>query len=124
MSKENPYVPPHHDESGSNGTVLVVSAVVLCILAGLAIWQNLVFLGTVAGVLLLFVLLGLPSEAWQEEWKLKWPAISDDEFMAKCGPDIDRETALKVRRIISEQLGIDYERIHPEQTFVGDLGYE
>ncbi len=35
---------------------------------------------------------------------------------------VDRERALKVRRIISEQLGVDYDRIYPEQRFIEDLG--
>lgn len=50
-----------------------------------------------------------------------WPAISEDEFLAKCKPGTDRQTALKVRRIIAEQLGVPYERIHPDQHFVDDL---
>ncbi|MCA9192503.1 MAG: hypothetical protein KDB03_12100, partial [Planctomycetales bacterium] len=32
-----------------------------------------------------------------------------------------RTTALKVRRIVSEQLGVPYEHIHPDQDFVKDL---
>ena len=49
------------------------------------------------------------------------PRIDDDEFLRRCTPGVNRETALKVRRIISEQLGIEYERIHPEHRFVEDL---
>lgn len=52
----------------------------------------------------------------------KWPPISDDEFIRRCTPGVDRERALKVRRIIAEQLGVDYNRIYPEQSFVEDLG--
>lgn len=52
----------------------------------------------------------------------KWPPISDDEFIRRCPPGVDRERALKVRRIISEQLGVDYDRVYPEQRFVEDLG--
>ncbi|HBE68802.1 MAG TPA: hypothetical protein DDW52_11705 [Planctomycetaceae bacterium] len=52
----------------------------------------------------------------------KWPPISDDEFIQRCSPGVDRDRALKVRRIISEQLGLDYDRIYPEQRFVEDLG--
>ena len=55
-------------------------------------------------------------------WREKWPAISDDEFVKKCGPGTDRDKALRVRRIVSEQLGIPYDHIHPEQNFVDDLG--
>ncbi|MCU0710459.1 MAG: hypothetical protein MUC43_00265 [Pirellula sp.] len=51
----------------------------------------------------------------------KWPPISEDEFLRRCSPGVDRERALKVRRIIAEQLGVDYDRIYPEQRFVEDL---
>lgn len=52
----------------------------------------------------------------------KWPPISEDEFIARCSPGIDRERALKARRIISEQLGVNYDQIYPEQRFDEDLG--
>lgn len=58
---------------------------------------------------------GVPSQD-------KWPPITEDEFIRRCSPGVDRERALKVRRIISEQLGVDYDRIYPEQKFVEDLG--
>lgn len=54
-------------------------------------------------------------------FKERWPAISDDEFVARCTPGTRRTTALKVRRIVSEQLGIPYEHIYPEQHFFDDL---
>ncbi|MEM9588720.1 MAG: hypothetical protein AAGA03_15670 [Planctomycetota bacterium] len=54
--------------------------------------------------------------------KDRWPPISEDEFIRRCSPGVDRERALKVRRIIAEQLGVDYERVYPEQRFVEDLG--
>ena len=52
----------------------------------------------------------------------KWPPISEDEFIRRCPPGVDRERALKVRRIVSEHLGVDYDRVYPEQRFVDDLG--
>lgn len=52
----------------------------------------------------------------------KWPPISEDEFIRRCSPGVNRERALKVRRIISEQLGVDYDRVYPEQRLVEDLG--
>ena len=55
-------------------------------------------------------------------WKDKWPPIDDDEFIARCAPGTNRDIALKVREIISEQLGVDYNRVYPEQRFVEDLG--
>lgn len=52
----------------------------------------------------------------------KWPPITEDEFMRRCSPGANRERALRVRRIISEQLGVDYDKVYPEQRFVEDLG--
>lgn len=54
--------------------------------------------------------------------KDKWPPITEDEFIRRCSPGVDRERALKVRRIIAEQLGADYDRVYPEHRFVEDLG--
>lgn len=54
--------------------------------------------------------------------KDQWPPISEDEFIRRCSPGVDRGRALKVRRIIAEQLGVDYERVYPAQSFVDDLG--
>ncbi len=50
-----------------------------------------------------------------------FPPMSDDEFVAGCGPGANRAVALKVRRIVSEQLNIPYEEIHPTHRFVEDL---
>jgi hypothetical protein len=52
----------------------------------------------------------------------QFPSISDDEFLARCRAGTDREVALKVRRIVSEQFGIEYDRIYPSSRFVEDLG--
>jgi hypothetical protein len=52
----------------------------------------------------------------------RFPPIDDDEFVRRCGPGVRRETALRVRRIIAEQLGIEYEQVYPEQSFANDLG--
>ena len=52
----------------------------------------------------------------------RFPPISDDEFVRRCGPDVHRDIAIRVRRIVADQLGIEYERVYPEQSFVGDLG--
>ncbi len=52
----------------------------------------------------------------------RFPPISDDEFMARCPAGTNPAIALKVRRIIAGQLGIEYERIYPESSFVDDLG--
>lgn len=51
-----------------------------------------------------------------------FPPIDDDEFIRRCRPGVNRDVALRVRRVVSNSLGIDYERIYPEQSFVNDLG--
>jgi len=52
----------------------------------------------------------------------RFPPISDDEFMARCPAGTNRDVALKVRRIVSDQLGFEYGRIYPSSRFVDDLG--
>ncbi|MEO1614766.1 MAG: hypothetical protein AAFV88_02890 [Planctomycetota bacterium] len=59
---------------------------------------------------------------WTTKFNRRWPPISDDEFVARCPPGTGRDVALRVRRVISEQLGIPYDQIYPEQRFVDDLG--
>ncbi|WP_425613944.1 hypothetical protein NA78x_003791 [Anatilimnocola sp. NA78] len=63
----------------------------------------------------------LMGRCWKNAFEAKFPPITDDQFMARCQPGTSREVALKVRRIISEQLGVEYERIYPESSFVSDL---
>jgi len=80
---------------------------------------------TILLVVLAFVFLFgvlIVSHFQSKRWLEKWPPIDDGEFMARCEPGISREVALKVRRIVSEQLGVDYEQVHPDQNFVEDLG--
>lgn len=74
----------------------------------------------VAAIFLMTVLIVCSFRSVQ--WLDKWPPIDDDEFMDRCKPGTNREIALKVRRIVSEQLGIEYDRVYPEQNFVDDLG--
>lgn len=64
----------------------------------------------------------LLSRRQQQSFNEHVPPISDDQFMARCPPGTNREIALKVRRIVAEQLFIEYERIYPEHSFVNDLG--
>ena len=81
--------------------------------------QQLLFVGL---VLLVVAVVVIASHIQTRGWQEKWPPIDEDEFMARCPPGTDRVVALKVRRIISEQLGVDYNRVYPEQRFVEDLG--
>ena len=73
----------------------------------------------IAAVIL--VLMASVSSTMSSSFNERWPPISDDEFLARCSPGTTRETALRVRRIISEQFGVPYDQIYPEQDFVNDL---
>jgi hypothetical protein len=58
----------------------------------------------------------------QEAFEARFPPISDAEFVARCTPGTRPEVALKVRRIVADTLGVEYERIYPSSRFVEDLG--
>lgn len=68
------------------------------------------------------LLLACASSATRKPAVDRWPPISDEEFLRRCGPGVDPQRALMVRRIVANQLGIDYDRVYPEQRFVEDLG--
>lgn len=57
-----------------------------------------------------------------ESFKHRFPPISDAEFVARCGPKTNPKIALRVRRIVADQLGVEYDRIYPSSRFVDDLG--
>jgi hypothetical protein len=69
----------------------------------------------------LLIVACLSSGRSETRFSERWPAIDDDEFVRRCPPGTDRNIALAVRRIVSTQLSIPYEHIHPEQNFVDDL---
>lgn len=79
--------------------------------------EVLVLIGITTIALISFVV----ARQRESRFNQRWPPLSDDEFIAKCSPGASRDIALRVRRIISEQLDIPYERIHPDQDFVRDL---
>jgi hypothetical protein len=58
----------------------------------------------------------------QEAFAKRFPPISDAEFIARCGPGTNPEVALKVRRIVADNLGVEYDRIYPSTRFVEDIG--
>ena len=60
--------------------------------------------------------------AERKKFESRFPPISDDEFVELCGPGTNRDVALRVRRIVADQLGVEYDRIHPSSSFVNDLG--
>lgn len=57
----------------------------------------------------------------QVEFRKKFPPLTEDEFVERCGPGTDREVALKVRDIIATQLHIPPAEIYPEHRFIDDL---
>jgi hypothetical protein len=66
--------------------------------------------------------------AWEKRrqvaFEQHFPPLSDNEFVARCTPGIDRVVALKVRRILADCLCVEYERIYPSSRLVEDLGAE
>lgn len=48
----------------------------------------------------------------------KWPPIDDEEFLRRCPPDLDPDTALKVRNILADMFGIDSDEIHPDHSLM------
>ncbi|QDU22340.1 hypothetical protein [Urbifossiella limnaea] len=58
----------------------------------------------------------------EEDFKTRFPPISDDEFLARCTPGTSRHVALTVRRIVAKNLAIEYVRIHPSMRWVEDIG--
>jgi hypothetical protein len=93
---------------------------------GLYLFDVYIALGTLLFVGLMFWLLvsldfsdSIPVSSG---FAKKWPPISDDEFIARCHSGVDRDIALRVRAIVSKQLGIPYDQIYPKQNFVNDLG--
>lgn len=52
----------------------------------------------------------------------RFPPLTDEEFLARCRPGTNPAVALKVRRTIAAYFAIECARVHPEMTFVDDLG--
>jgi hypothetical protein len=59
----------------------------------------------------------------RDNFEESFPPISDAEFLALCSPGTSPEVALKVRRMVAEYFGIEYERVHPSTRFVQDLDH-
>lgn len=72
-----------------------------------------------AALVLICVIAGLLDRAAFNE---RFPPISDEEFLSRCTSGTRPEVALKVRRIIADNLGVEYERIYPSTSFIDDLG--
>ncbi|MDW8197562.1 MAG: hypothetical protein RMJ56_08150 [Gemmataceae bacterium] len=79
-------------------------------------------MGIVIGILIiLFVIVG--SRKWpQLRPNPRWRRLSDDEFLARCPSGINPATALRVRRVVADHFGIDYDQVDPSMSFTRDLG--
>lgn len=83
-----------------------------------------------AAILFLFGLVGtgvLICTIWDyvnpNSFDKRFPPITDDQFMALCPSGTNREIALKVRRIVSDCSGIDYDQIYPSSSLIRDLDF-
>lgn len=61
------------------------------------------------------------NEPLPSRFDRRWPPISDEDYLRRCPSGTDRVVALKVRQIVSQQLGIPYDQIYPEQKLIDDL---
>ena len=62
------------------------------------------------------------AQTVRAEFEHRFPPISDAEFVARCGPGTNPRVALRVRRIVADSLGVEYDRIYPSSRFLVDLG--
>lgn len=82
-----------------------------------------------AAVILTTTLLGIRhamrlAEQQAKAFRKKFPPITDEEFLSRCIAGTNPDIALKVRRVVAESLGVDYERIYPSSRLGEDLGAE
>ena len=76
----------------------------------------------VAAVVVVVVVCAAAAMRNRAAFEERFPPISDAEFLARCRPGTSPEVALKVRRIVAEQLAVEYERVYPSTRFIEDLG--
>jgi hypothetical protein len=131
----NPYEPPSNEPWPSDGpfrepatamaslvgfwTLVFIVAIVSPMLGDVDSWIDVIVPALfVVGVCSLGILFALGDNA---KFNDRYPPIDDKQFICRCSPGVNPQIALRVRRIVSEQLGIEYERIYPEQSFVRDL---
>jgi len=78
-------------------------------------------LGFTAAIVVFIVMASIFEWVREAEHNKRFPLISDEEFIRRCGPGTNPEIAIKNRRIIAMQLNVEYDRIHPSSRFVEDL---
>jgi hypothetical protein len=59
--------------------------------------------------------------SWKSRFDSRFPPLSTEEFLQRCGPGVNPATALRVRQIVAGQLGLPESQIYPEQEFHRDL---
>jgi hypothetical protein len=75
------------------------------------------------GLGLFVVLVFYILDKWaRQRFEERFPPISDAEFVARSRPGTNPKVALKVRRIVADNLGVEYDRIYPSTRFTDDLG--
>ena len=80
---------------------------------------------TGAAIVLLIWCVESRWQMWKKaQFEKRFPPISDAEFMERCPAGTNPAVALKVRRIVANQLNIEYGRIYPSSSFVNDLGVD
>lgn len=57
-----------------------------------------------------------------DDFERRFPPISEEEYLARCTPGTNSDIALRVRKVVAEQLDIPKERIYPSARLVEDLG--
>jgi hypothetical protein len=76
------------------------------------------------GGFLLVLVVACTITGWRANraFREKFPPITEAEFLARCRPGTNPAIALRVRRIIADNLGVEYERTYPSSSFIEDLG--
>jgi hypothetical protein len=57
----------------------------------------------------------------QDAFRERFPPISEAEYIALCSPGINPIVALRVRRVLSECLCVEYDQIYPSARITKDL---
>ena len=72
---------------------------------------------------LLLLLAHSTAKRRRERFERRFPPISDAEFVARCRAGTNPEVALRVRRIVADRLGVEYDRIHPSTSARTVIGF-
>jgi hypothetical protein len=75
----------------------------------------------VSGLLIALLWCSISGRRKRLAFEERFPPISDAEFVLQCAPGTRPEVALKVRRIVADTVGVDYERVYPSSRLLEDL---